>query len=446
MREFDQSLQLLPEANPHTLRPLQKVGVGLFSLGLLLAVVVNFGAPPATGAMGLAMASLGALLFILDLLKDKPAGIKNHYIMFGSATRRGLVGWGLAVFMTGFYVLLYFFPTYLSGLIKAVDPLKIWLSGASALSDGVVGGGDQWFLYGFLYTLAVSIMGIRAIIKYRHSRYQIIRTCSVMFFQFAIAFTLPNILLALNQPYFEWTNIWPLRYYELWPGNIGDLLSSGKIGYFMFFWGIASIVIFTPLLTYFFGKRWYCSWVCGCGGLAETLGDPFRQNSDKSLTAWKVERILIHSVLAFILLTTAVIWANHWFSGSAFLATTSGRLATWYGFAIGAIFSGVVGTGFYPIMGSRVWCRFGCPMAAILGLQQRFFSRFRITTNGAQCISCGNCSTYCEMGIDVRWYAQRQQNIVRASCVGCGVCSAVCPRGVLKLENDHPGERFVWPV
>jgi MinD superfamily P-loop ATPase len=74
-------------------------------------------------------------------------------------------------------------------------------------------------------------------------------------------------------------------------------------------------------------------------------------------------------------------------------------------------------------------------MAAILGLQQRFFSRFRITTNGAQCISCGNCSTYCEMGIDVRWYAQRNQNIVRASCVGCGICSAVCPRGVLKLEN-----------
>ena len=74
-------------------------------------------------------------------------------------------------------------------------------------------------------------------------------------------------------------------------------------------------------------------------------------------------------------------------------------------------------------------------MAAILGLQQRLLSRFRITTNGGQCISCGNCSTYCEMGIDVRAYAQRGENIVRSSCVGCGVCSAVCPRGVLKLEN-----------
>ena len=102
---------------------------------------------------------------------------------------------------------------------------------------------------------------------------------------------------------------------------------------------------------------------------------------------------------------------------------------------IGAAFSGVVGVGFYPLMGSRVWCRFGCLMAALLGIQQKFFSRFRITTNGSQCISCGNCSTYCEMGIDVRAYAQKGQDIVRASCVGCGVCAAVCPRGVLKLEN-----------
>jgi polyferredoxin len=103
----------------------------------------------------------------------------------------------------------------------------------------------------------------------------------------------------------------------------------------------------------------------------------------------------------------------------------------------------VVGVGFYPLLGSRVWCRFFCPQAAILGLFQRFFSRFRITTNGGQCISCGNCSTYCEMGIDVRAYAQRGANVVRASCVGCGICAAVCPRGVLKLENGPThGDRF----
>jgi hypothetical protein len=37
----------------------------------------------------------------------------------------------------------------------------------------------------------------------------------------------------------------------------------------------------------------------------------------------------------------------------------SNSLREWYGFAIGAAFSGVVGV-LLPIMGNRVWCRFGC--------------------------------------------------------------------------------------
>jgi polyferredoxin len=260
--------------------------------------------------------------------------------------------------------------------------------------------------------------------------------------------------------------------------------------------------VVSPILTYKYGKRWYCSWVCGCGGLAETAGDAFRQLSDKSMNAWKIERWVIHSVLVFsVVMTTAVIstylgydnskyWLTkdvfligvavflgllfaaiwhfkrdelakdaqygaigylvvvlsligiHYASSSTLFLFEAGTLRTFYGFLIGSVFSGVIGTGFYPIFGNRVWCRMGCPMAAILGMQQRLFSKFRITTNGGQCISCGNCSTYCEMGIDVRAYAQKGENIVRSSCVGCGVCSAVCPRGVLKLENDSQDGRI----
>jgi len=73
-------------------------------------------------------------------------------------------------------------------------------------------------------------------------------------------------------------------------------------------------------------------------------------------------------------------------------------------------------------------------MAAPLGLTQKS-GRFRITVKKDMCISCGNCSTYCEMGIDVRAYAMANQDVKRAACVGCGMCAHVCPRGVLKLEN-----------
>ena len=201
------------------------------------------------------------------------------------------------------------------------------------------------------------------------------------------------------------------------------------------------------MLTYYVGKRWYCSWVCGCGGLAETAGDPFRHLSSKKLSAWKLERWLIHGVMVFVfVMTAATIYGYFWKTGEVFGLNIYNNFQKPYGFLIGATFSGVIGVGFYPMLGSRVWCRFGCPMAGYMGLIQRFKSRFRITTNGGQCISCGNCSTYCEQGIDVRWYAQRGQNIVRASCVGCGICSAVCPRGVLKLENGPDQNRMEAPA
>lgn len=368
---------------------------------------------------------------------QQPAGIDNVGVVSSGLRYRGLTGWILGIVLTAFYVAIYWFPHSLGGMIRVFDPLSEFMRGRSA---------DQWFVYGFYYTLAVVVMGVRAILKYRHIRYQVIRTISVMFFQLVLAFIIPSLLQLFNQPELYFSYFWPLDYDLLWPSQIRAFwLQPGFLGAFAIVWGGILTFIGTPVLTFFYGKRWYCSWVCGCGGLAETAGDPFRQLSDKRLIAWRVERWLVHGVLVAIVLLTGLLWINT-VTGGRFLGGITGPFMSAYGFYIGAIFSGVIGVGFYPMLGSRVWCRFGCPMAATLGILQKYFSRFRITTNGGQCISCGNCSTYCEMGIDVRAYAQRGQNIVRASCVGCGICSAVCPRGVLKLENGPSANRTPEPI
>ncbi len=382
------------------------------------------------------LGSIGSLMFILPSVKlHGPPGIKNNGIYHNALNNRGWIGILVGALLILFYILLYFYPAYITNWIIMMDPVKqLFMPNGEA---------SQWFLYGFIYSFAVLIMGIRKIVKYRHSKYKILQTVSVTFFQLAFAFIIPEIMIALNQPYFDFKNIWPLDYDFFYSSQLNTLISSGALGIFMLVWGILLIVLGVPLMTYFFGKRWYCSWVCGCGALAETAGDPFRQLSDKSLKAWKIERWLVHGVLVFaIIMTIGVLYTYFTGSYSILGLDTYNTLQRPYGFLIGSIFAGVVGTGFYPLMGNRVWCRFGCPLAAYLGLVQRFKSRFRITTNGGQCISCGNCSTYCEMGIDVRWYAQRGQNIIRSSCVGCGVCAAVCPRGVLKLENSEEEGRF----
>jgi ferredoxin-type protein NapH len=377
---------------------------------------------------------LGAFIYFFGTYANVPAGIKNNHIYMDAITNRGWLGILLGTFMITFYVILYFYPEYLTNWVLLVDPLSYKLNGGPA---------SHWFLYGFMYTMAIAVMGIRMILKYRHSVYQIIRTISVIFFQLALAFIIPEILVALNKPGYDFKNIWPLDYDFFYDYHLSSLMQSGLLGWFMLFWGIALIIFAVPILTYFLGKRWYCSWVCGCGGLAETLGDPFRQLSDKSLKAWKIERWMVHGVLVFAVINTIGVLYTFFTGSYSFLGIGTETVKSSYGFLISSMFAGVIGTGFYPLMGNRVWCRFGCPLAAYIGIVQRFKSRFRITTNGGQCISCGNCSTYCEMGIDVRWYAQRGQNIVRASCVGCGICSAVCPRGVLRLENG-PETETLW--
>ncbi|PKA98870.1 4Fe-4S binding protein [Flavobacteriaceae bacterium MAR_2009_75] len=503
MSTYDRSMALTGEP-PKALNLQQKLAtfIGVIGLGILTLAVfnVNFPNKALWLTISLVAISAGIVWFSVAAYAQKHKGIKNDGVMFKSISSRGFWGWIAGILLTGFYIVLYFYPQYLglvkegdnTGVIALFDPLSKLLSGNPA---------SQWFVYGTLYTIAILAFGIKFLWKYRHNSYEKIRTLSVMFFQTSFAFLIPEFMARLNSdtfslPYYDLKNIWPLNYYNFERYRVNSFIDAGDIGLALLIFGILSIFVITPILTYKYGKRWYCSWVCGCGGLAETAGDPFRHLSDKSQFAWKVERWVVHSVVVFVtLMTTAVIYSylgddtsKYWLTKTSFLISVaviltlvfawvmiykreqlqkdaqygavgyfvtimalvgfhffSGdgnvflfkaeTLRTTYAFLIGSIFSGVIGTGFYPIFGNRVWCRFGCPMAAILGFQQRLFSKFRITTNGGQCISCGNCSTYCEMGIDVRAYAQKGANIVRSSCVGCGICSAVCPRGVLKLEN-----------
>lgn len=497
----------------------QKIGLTLASVAFFLVLLTWGGITlnPAWLYLTLTLGGFasGTILYTIGTYRNHTSGIKNNGNFFNSLTNVGALGWIAAIILTLFYVSLYWFPEYLglsnkgenTGLIAMFEPLSQALRGKSS---------DQWFVYGTFYTLAILFLGIKFIVKYRHNKYHLIRTIVVIFSQLVLAYFIPNILEALNTTevgYYSTNpiNSYPLNYDFFAKSRIDARVAEPNqpLGMAYLVWGIILFLVVTPVVTYFVGKRWYCSWFCGCGGLAETAGDPFRHLSNKSKKAWKIERWVMHSVMVFVLIMTLAIMYSY-FAGKDFklnfiikdrftgMLILLGGLALglgmfiWfylqtksksrnyllvaaviivalavimmtsyaldaknafgfsskgikksYGFFIGAIFSGIIGVGFYPLLGNRVWCRFGCPMAGYMGIIQRFKSRFRITTNGGQCISCGNCSTYCEQGIDVRWYAQRGQNIVRASCVGCGVCSAVCPRGVLKLENG-PEEGRVY--
>jgi polyferredoxin len=109
-------------------------------------------------------------------------------------------------------------------------------------------------------------------------------------------------------------------------------------------------------------------------------------------------------------------------------------------FFIDFLFGSVVGIGAYPILGTRVWCRYGCPLAAGMRLAGKFTrSRYAVVPND-KCKGLGLCTQVCPMGIDVAGFAHKGKKPILVSfgldstpCIGCGGCIDVCPVGALSF-------------
>jgi len=337
---------------------------------------------------------------------------------------RGVTAWLTCFTIIAFYILLYFnYKVDPNGRMDAFAAQFFSFLPATAAPN-------RWTFYGLLYTVAMVIGGAYVIAKYRHNKYQVIRTSVVVFVQVSLAFAVPILLKIFQQPEYYFSYFWPLKFDYFLPSTI----VSQPLPFVLY--SFVGSLLLVPVMTILYGKRWYCSWVCGCGGLANTFGEPWRHLSSKTRFSWMIEKVSIHSVLAICILTTAIyaLGAFSDLSGYPRFNAFAGFVKEYYGFIVLSILSGVLGTGLYPIGGTRFWCRFACPMAALLGMIQKL-GRYRIRVKKDMCISCGMCSKYCEMGIDVRSYAQANTDFTRASCVGCGLCAEVCPRGVLRLEN-----------
>ncbi|MDP5076982.1 MAG: FeS-binding protein, partial [Nonlabens sp.] len=144
------------------------------------------------------LAILGALLYIVPevWLLGKP-GIKNNNIYHRSITNRGILAWLVFTWLIAFYLVLYFRPDLAVNWTFLLDPISKTLNGGAA---------NQWFVYGFLYCVVMMVMAVRMYIKYRHNKYQVLRTTSVLFFQIVFAFLIPEIMYSLSLPGYDFKN------------------------------------------------------------------------------------------------------------------------------------------------------------------------------------------------------------------------------------------------
>ena len=306
------------------------------------------------------------------------------------------------------------------------------------------------FWYTVLYTSLMTIFGLQALKRWgleRKDKFQIWRYVSLISFQWIFFFLIPEFLFQYavkyqwvgarlaNDPTFAdqaWRSYgiiyaWPLFFYTFFynPHQIWVV------------WGLLLTFVIIPLFVLFHGKR-YCSWICGCGGLAETLGDRWRHLAPKGKTSisweWMNLAVLLFAAGVTILMLAKDTYAT--FSGSAELGIRLYRL----GADIWLV--GILPVTLYPFLGGKVWCRYWCPLAKLMHLQSHFFSRlkwsrFNIVAND-KCIGCNECSRNCQVGIDVMNFALKQETIdnYNSSCIGCGICVTVCPMDALGFGHD----------
>jgi len=206
--------------------------------------------------------------------------------------------------------------------------------------------------------------------------------------------------------------------------------------------GVFQTFVVIPGLVYLYGKGAYCGWICSCGGLAETLGDTQRHKMPHG-PLWNRINMLGQVLLglAFVLLAIRIlgwIYPESWMN-VCFARLLNGKNATgltvnplsWKWFVDVAL-GGVIGVGLYFKYSGRVWCRFACPLAALMHIYARF-SRFRIFAEKKKCISCSVCTSVCHQGIDVMNFANKGLSMADPQCVRCSACVQSCPTGVLQF-------------
>lgn len=309
--------------------------------------------------------------------------------------------------------------------------LKKFMPGVVTLRTGEMTW-DLGSLYPLLYTAVVAAFGVRAIRRWKKYRWRVkkgyggqqtLRLASLIFFQVFFFFLVPLYIL---KDWRAWGLLypWPLVFH---PGTAEHFQASA----FWWWWSLGLIFIAVPVFTLFHGKK-FCTWVCGCGGLAETLGDSWRHYSPKGVGNTRKERQL-YFVTGFAAVATVLVAAGYDF-------TVAGvRLSQLYSYTVDLLLIAIIPVAMYIFLGGKIWCRYWCPVVGVMNLVGKKSSRFRISADKHRCIACNMCTRYCEVGVDVMKFAVKGEafGMWNSSCIGCGICIHVCPTDVLTFGHHQ---------
>jgi len=250
------------------------------------------------------------------------------------------------------------------------------------------------------------------------------------------------------------TRFWQLR---AWPVNwfldldplagLGTVLTTHKL-YRGLLWGLATVI-----LTIMLG-RFFCGWVCPFGSMHQFFGwlgargrktaDQIARNQYRKAQGIKYFILALFLVMAAIPLSGTVSLQTGLLDpiplvyrsvniallpiADRFARTLSAYPRQYEGaWLIGLVFMGALFLNFiYP----RFYCRFVCPLGALLGILSRY-SLWRIGKTQEKCRDCKLCDKVCE-GACTPW-----GKIRIPECVLCFNCPGICPDRVLSYGTGE---------
>lgn len=199
---------------------------------------------------------------------------------------------------------------------------------------------------------------------------------------------------------------------------IGLMQNLAIYGTVPYFW-VGAIVAYGLI-----AGRGFCGWFCPFGTLNDLLA--FRKV--------RINRVASYSKYAVLLGTIIAAWAlaDTIFCKLCPAASITASIPYLFmgvakvnrPFIVHMISLGTVLLGMVII--ARFWCRYLCPMGAILSLFNKVsFLHLKLDTN--RCSRCGDCAVACPMGL------QPHEEYDDHNCIKCGECTEACSLDALTL-------------
>jgi ferredoxin-type protein NapH len=340
--------------------------------------------------------------------------------------------------------LVFFFPSVILGYLTYKYPdFLIKMGILQNVQQLYFFGKHPSFWYSLIYTGIVCYIAGKVLIKNKSpykkgkknqlSPYQRYKFLSIFLSQFILFFVIPYIIPPLMEGRSFFAD--PM-------GPIGKNAYIYVSRGFTSLGGAVYIFLLVPLSVWIFGKR-YCSWFCACGNLAETIGITkwgsqwvkFKTPSGKLANKMEnLQTIFLGLGITYGIFLFLKLW--NVFSAPNILDA----FLLYQDFIVDFVFGALIGICAYPLYGTRIWCRYGCPLAKFMEIFGRHAkSKFKVAAND-KCKGLDLCSQVCPMGIDVAAYAHKDKKPILGSfglettpCIGCGGCVDICPVNALEF-------------